>query len=343
MNPAKEMRLDAMALAIPEWPEHPNRVPFSGVLTRLDAPSDRAPSGAAGHRVLLPRAVAERALPSLLGMAVDYAPGLRGHDARRKIGVITRADIVGDRLEVSGFLFGKDFPDVLREMRARSGRLGMSYEVTDVRVANPSAEVWALEHIVFTGAAILERTAAAYQSTSLAANAVAKSTARILQPKTVFDPETQGDLMNDKIVKTLEALAQSSQATNSELANLRAAVDDLRGAQNSLAMAVERTITAHATPAPLEARVEELARASEELRRQNNAMRVQAEAFSAQQTRKTIPPQVLTLLAKSGVGADAIGANGRVDSGVLDRALDGLPVEQRIAVKSQLARAGVLE
>jgi hypothetical protein len=93
----------------------------------------------------------------------------------------------------------------------------------------------------------------------------------------------------------------------------------------------------------METRVEELARASQELRRQNDALRAQAELFSAQVTRKTIPPQVLTLLAKSGVGADAIGANGHVDVPVLDKALEGLPVEQRIAVKSQLARAGALE
>lgn len=331
-----------MALAIPEWPEHPNRVPFSGVLTRVDAPSDRAPSGAAGHRVILPRGVAERALASLLGMAVGYTPGLRGHDARRKIGVITRAEISGDRLEVSGYLFGKDFPEVLREMRARSDRLGMSYEVTDVRVADPAADVWVLERVVFTGAAILERTAAAYQSTSLAANATQSSRRIFLGAYKPSDAQ-QGAPMNEKILKTLDALAQASQAASSEIANLRAAVDDLRNAQNSLVLAVDRTVAAQAAPASLETRVEELARASEELRRQNEAMRAQAEAFSSQVTRKTIPPQVLTLLAKSGVSADALGANGRVDAGVLDRALDGLPVEQRIAVKSQLARAGVLE
>lgn len=336
------LRLDAMALAIPEWPAHPNRVPFSGVLTRVDAPSDRAPSGAAGHRVVLPRAVAERALASLLGMAVGYAPGLRGHDARRKIGVITRAEICGDRLEVSGYLFARDFPDVLREMRARSGRLGMSYEVTDVRVADPAADVWVLEHVVFTGAAILERAAAAYQSTSLAATAAQVSKAVFLGT-TISGNKAQGDAMNDKILKTLESIAHSSQAASSELANLRAAVDELRSAQNSLVLAVERTVAAQATPTSLETRVEELARASDDLRRQNEAMRAQAEAFAAQQARKTIPPQVMTLLAKSGVGADSIGANGRVDGGVLDRALDGLPVEQRIAVKSQLARAGVLD
>ena len=70
INPG--FHFEAMALDIPEFAGHPNRVPFSGVLTRLDAPSDRAPNGAAGHRVLLTRAAAERALPSLLGMAVDF-------------------------------------------------------------------------------------------------------------------------------------------------------------------------------------------------------------------------------------------------------------------------------
>ncbi|MCI0537159.1 MAG: hypothetical protein L0Z50_18230, partial [Verrucomicrobiales bacterium] len=167
----KSLQLEAMALAIPDVPKHPNRVPFAGVLTLLDAPSDRAPAGAAGHRVLMPRRVAEAALPSLLGMAVDYAPGLRGHDVRRKIGVITSAEIRGRKLEIAGHLFGKDFPEVMREIRAKRDALGMSYEVTGVRVKDPSAEIWTLENVVFTGAAILERAAAAYQSTSLAAAA----------------------------------------------------------------------------------------------------------------------------------------------------------------------------
>ena len=34
-------------------------------------------------------------MPSLLGMALDYSPSLDRHDVRRKVGVITRAEIVG--------------------------------------------------------------------------------------------------------------------------------------------------------------------------------------------------------------------------------------------------------
>jgi hypothetical protein len=318
------LQLEAMALAIPDFPKHPNRVPFSGVLTVLDSPSDRAPAGAAGHRVVLPRPVAEAALPSLLGMAVDYAPGLRGHDVRRKIGVITGAEIRERKLEIAGYLFGKDFPDVVRELRARRETLGMSYEVTGVRVADPSAEIWVLEHVVFTGAAILERAVAAYQTTSLAASRETRAA------------ETEkGVTMDQKIIETLEVLASASQQLASECASLRAAVDEMRHAQESVSQSLQRSGTSP-VPAGIEARVEEL-------RRQNETLRVQAELFSAQVTRKTIPPQVLTLLAKSGVGSYAVGANGRVELPVLDKALEGLPVEQRIAVKSQLARAGALD
>ena len=77
------MRLEAMAVKFPHVDGHPNRVAFHGVLTVVNAASDKAPAGARGHRVLLTREAAEKALPSLLGMAVDYRPGWDGHDARR--------------------------------------------------------------------------------------------------------------------------------------------------------------------------------------------------------------------------------------------------------------------
>jgi len=83
------LQLDAMSVALPEVAGHPNRLPFRGVLTLVGVASQRSPSGARGHRVMLTRAATEKALPSLLGMAIDYAPTLDAHDARRKIGIIT--------------------------------------------------------------------------------------------------------------------------------------------------------------------------------------------------------------------------------------------------------------
>lgn len=161
------MRLEAMAVRIPEVEGHPNRVAFEGVLTVVNSPSDKAPSGALGHRVILTREAAERALASLLGMAVDYRPGWDGHDARRKIGLLTEADLVGQRLVVRGYLYARDFPEVAGEIQAQKPEsLGMSYELADARVEDIRAEVWKLTRVTFTGAAILLRNKAAYLATS---------------------------------------------------------------------------------------------------------------------------------------------------------------------------------
>lgn len=161
------MRLDAMAVAFPPVHGHPNRVPFEGVLTLVDVPSDRAPSGSRGHRVILGRAAAEAALPSLLGMAVDFRPDWDGHDARTKCGILTEADIVGQRLTVSGYLYARDFPEVEDKLRQlSSGSMGMSYELADAHVEDMRASIWKLTRVTFTGAAILLREKAAYRQTS---------------------------------------------------------------------------------------------------------------------------------------------------------------------------------
>jgi hypothetical protein len=241
--------MESMAVAMPDVEGHPNRSAFRGVLTVVDEPSQRAPSGSKGRRVVLLRGAAEAALPSLLGMALDYVPTFDGHDARRKVGVITSAEVVGRNLEVGGYLYAKDFPEIVAEV-ARSGRrngdlgpysaqavirskdgepripaaglgisgaqsegarlraslssavkqiqslamtmhgqtspdatlpglqieaggtgeLGMSFEVTDVLVADLRARVWTLMKVIFTGAAILRKNKAAYQDTWIELN-----------------------------------------------------------------------------------------------------------------------------------------------------------------------------
>jgi NADPH-dependent glutamate synthase beta subunit-like oxidoreductase len=52
--------------------------------------------------------------------------------------------------------------------------------------------------------------------------------------------------------------------------------------------------------------------------------------------RRTLPTSMATMLAKQGVVMDL------VEAGALDGALTSLSIEQRIAVKSELIRAGVL-
>jgi hypothetical protein len=159
------MELHAMAVEFPVVHGHPNRLPFEGVLTVIDTPSDKAPSGSRGHRVILTRAAAEAALPSLLGMAVDFKAGWDGHDARQKCGIITAAEIEGNRLTVAGYLYARDFPEMEAKIQS-SAAMGMSYELADAHVADMHASIWTLTRATFTGAAILLRDKAAYRSTT---------------------------------------------------------------------------------------------------------------------------------------------------------------------------------
>jgi hypothetical protein len=127
------IELESMAVEMPEVEGHPNRAAFRGVLTLVDVPSQRAPSGSGGRRVVLTKSAAEEALPSLIGMALDYAPTFDRHDARRKVGVITSAEIVGRNLEVGGYFYAKDFPDIVEEV-AKFGRRPAEFS----RTARPS-------------------------------------------------------------------------------------------------------------------------------------------------------------------------------------------------------------
>jgi hypothetical protein len=136
------IELSSMAVEMPEVEGHPNRTAFRGVLTVVDAASQRAPSGAKGHLVVLTRVAAEAALPSLLGMALDYAPTLDRHDVRRKVGVITRAEVVTRKLEIGGYLFAKDFPEIVEEIaKSKTRRADVGFRPSDFRQVSAGSRV----------------------------------------------------------------------------------------------------------------------------------------------------------------------------------------------------------
>ncbi len=180
---ATGLQMHAMAVEFPDVHGHPNRLPFEGCLTLVDVASDRAPSGARGHRVVLTRAAAEQALPSLLGMAVDYKAGWDGHDARQKCGIITSAHLDHRQLMVAGYLYARDYPELevalgaVQGSAATKGEMGMSYELADAHVADMRASVWTLTRATFTGAAILLRDKAAYRGTSFRVHQQARARA----------------------------------------------------------------------------------------------------------------------------------------------------------------------
>jgi cell division protein ZapA (FtsZ GTPase activity inhibitor) len=86
--------------------------------------------------------------------------------------------------------------------------------------------------------------------------------------------------------------------------------------------------------ATADTRQRELKRKLEEAEQQIAELKAQAAASGG---RKTIPMSTMQLLAKQGIGS----VEG-LEAGSLDAALTGLSLEQRVAVKAQLARSGAL-
>lgn len=154
--------------------DHPNRMTFRGIVTRLDEPSTRPPNGSQGKKIIVPSSVAAERLHTLVGMGLNYAPSLDAHAQRRKVGVITRAWIDDKDLWCEGTIWKSDFPESVEDLKGRSD-LGMSMELGNVKCHNQSAPIWELNDFCFTGATILLKSAAAYQNTlAIAASALLK-------------------------------------------------------------------------------------------------------------------------------------------------------------------------
>jgi hypothetical protein len=161
----------AVSLDLPDLVSHPNRMEFTGVLAQVDRPSSYPPGGAGGRLVVMTRAAAEEALPSLIGMGVNYRPGFDGHLPQHKIGVVTEAMIEGDDILIAGHLYAADFPEIAANIRGLKDRLGFSFEASRVFVRDVDDDPLEITALTFTGAAVLLKEKAAYTETSLAARA----------------------------------------------------------------------------------------------------------------------------------------------------------------------------
>jgi prefoldin subunit 5 len=142
--------------------------------------------------------------------------------------------------------------------------------------------------------------------------------------------------MNEEIVQQLMATAE-------RLGNAAESLDRVLGRldaqQEALNAKVDRIVAAVDQGGSYEPELGVATRQMQErvaeLEKSNTDLKAQA----ARMMRKTLPPMVSAILAKS--GADAVGET--IDKGALDKSLQSLSVEQRIAVKAELARAGMIE
>ncbi len=124
-----------------------------------------------------------------------------------------------------------------------------------------------------------------------------------------------------QMAQATQSLANALSNLDSQFASLHAKIDRIVAAvdEGDLQTDLQGSAALHSKVAALE-------KANLDLKAQSDTAR-----------RKTLSPMVTALLAKEGVQGDAV-----VETPIVEKALAGLSIEQRIAVKAELARAGVL-
>jgi hypothetical protein len=132
---------------------------------------------------------------------------------------------------------------------------------------------------------------------------------------------------NDRVelAARLEAAAGLLNKMLNSLEERLAAADALSGDVERISATVEQG-----------RREEELAGKLAAAERELAELKAAAATTPSQALRKTVPAATTEMLAKHGIG------EGPVDVRTLDAALSGLSLEQRIAVKTQLLRAGAI-
>jgi hypothetical protein len=200
---------------------------------------------------------------------------------------------------------------MMRELRAKDGQLGLSYEVSEAIVEDMKARVWKLTDVTFTGAALLLREKAAYG-------------------QTWFRLEDQMSAEEMKqLIATAERMAAAAEAMQSAVARIEAQNAELATRVDRIVAEVEDSPRRHGDTEENKGSLDSARRGGLPLGTTNQNLHAAG--------RKTIDPVLGVLLAKSGVDVDQ-----KLESAALDASLATLPVEQRIAVKAQLARAGLI-
>jgi peptidoglycan hydrolase CwlO-like protein len=142
--------------------------------------------------------------------------------------------------------------------------------------------------------------------------------------------------MNEEMVQqlmaTAERLASAAESLDRVLGRLDAQQDALNAKVDRIVAAVDEHGSFEALESDATRQMQERVA---ELEKSNTDLKAQA----ARMVRKTLPPMVSAILAKSGTDT----GSEKIEKGVLDKTLQSLSVEQRIAVKAELARAGMIE
>jgi hypothetical protein len=135
-----------------------------------------------------------------------------------------------------------------------------------------------------------------------------------------------------QLLATAERLASAAESLDRVLARLDAQQEALNAKVDRIVAAVDERSSTTLEEAD-ETGSHNLKNRIAELEKTNGELKGQA----ARLARKTLSPLVSALLSKSAESGE------KLEAGALDKTLQSLSIEQRIAVKAEMARAGMIE
>lgn len=234
----------------------PSKQPFTALVTYAGKPSDGFVGGTEGikggpYHVRIPIELLKKKIKSLAGKRVFASSELNSHKNSKYVGQFVDAwcEEVADGIvagKASGYLLRDADPDLVSEIidKSRQKKMGFSYDLKDVRFElaasgdDSTSQCIDLTDFQWRGATILERDAAAYLETELAAQ---KSKSQI--------PNNEGedDMTKEEIMAAVAAGMQpvmtkfQSDVVDPLKAELTASISavqkevtDLRGKQTAL-------------------------------------------------------------------------------------------------------------
>jgi hypothetical protein len=143
--------------------------------------------------------------------------------------------------------------------------------------------------------------------------------------------------MNEEMIQqmmvTAERLAAATETLDRVLGKLDAQQEVLNAKVDRIVAAVEESLTQTTERRQSGGGGSELQQRVLQLEKSNADLKAQA----SRMVRKTLSPVVSALIGKNEIEGE------RLDPGMLNKTLAALSVEQRIAVKAELARAGMID
>lgn len=146
-----------------------NRAPITGVLFRVDEPSEAIPAKGPGMPLYVPKEVAASILNTVAGLPLDAHDNLSQHADEEIAGVMLSAELRGQDFVVHGYLWPGSKSSKVRKIVANQERLGMSMmaDAWGHEAEVNGQKVFWVDDIELGGANILFSDCATYRKTRL--------------------------------------------------------------------------------------------------------------------------------------------------------------------------------